>query len=256
MQPNYANYPRPPVEEVSFSTLSEGFNVLSKNFGVFLLTAIVSSVLLYLPPYALAVVGFAMGGGLSSPDGAGAQALSTLFQLFGLVIGFGLAGPLFGSMCHMTLKWSRGEAIEFADVSFGFNRFIPFAVAGVLVIVATLLGVLGCIVGTIVVGGLLMLTFPLIADRGLAPVDAMKASWGMLSKHILMASCLYFVANLLSNLCCFIMPILMIVSTLVYRDFTGVGPTMATPTGTPMAPSQPTPTETPPPTEPPSGEGG
>jgi hypothetical protein len=42
-----------------------------------------------------------------------------------------------------------------------------------------------------------------------------------------------------------------VVGALVYRDFTGVGPMMATPAGTPPAPAEPAPQA-----EPPTAEGG
>lgn len=268
MQPNYANYPRPPVEEVSFSTIGEAWNVVTKNLGPFVVAALVGLVLLYVPVMIGSLIGqgVAMGAGAATDPSAafGAAIMSQLIQTPFVILGYALAAPVFGSISYMALKWCRGEAIEMADLSFGFSRFAAFAVAGCLSYLAVTIGTYLCCIPGLIAGGCLMLTFPLIADRGLSPIDAMKASWAMLSKHMLMASLLYIVAAIVSSLgviACGVgilvtFPIMFVVGALVYRDFTGVGPTMATPAGTPMAPTQPAPTEPAPPAEPPSGEGG
>jgi uncharacterized membrane protein len=262
MQPNYANYPRPPVEEVSFSTIGEAWNVVTKNIGPFVVASLVGLILLYVPVMVGSLIGQGMMSGAAATDPSAAMGtiiMSQLIQTPFVIVGYALASPIFGSMSYMALKWCRGEAIEMADLSFGFSRFAAFAVAGCLTYLITTIGTyLCCIPGLIAAGGL-MLTFPFIADRGLSPIDAMKASWALLSKHLLMAILLYIVAVIVSSLgaiACGIgllvtFPIMFVVGALVYRDFTGVGPMMATPAGTPPAPAEPAPQA-----EPPTAEGG
>ena len=82
-----------------------------------------------------------------------------------------------------------------------------------------------------------MFTFPILAQRDVTATEALKQSFYLLKKHWLMASLLYLVFAICSFLgCCALcigllvsLPLMYVVPTLVYRDFTmGRGQSMPT----------------------------
>ena len=56
--------------------------------------------------------------------------------------------------------------------------------ASLLVAVASAVGVLFCYIGSIVVGFLTMFTMFFVVDRGMAPVDAIKASFQLTTSRL------------------------------------------------------------------------
>jgi uncharacterized membrane protein len=83
-----------------------------------------------------------------------------------------------------------------------------------------------CVLPCYVVSGLLMLTTPLIVEKRLGAVDAMKQSWAALQPDWLTATLFMFVLPLLSSLgafACgvgllFTMPLLFLGQAVVYAD--------------------------------------
>lgn len=93
----------------------------------------------------------------------------------GIVL-FALLGP---GMVHTALKQIRGESISTADIFSETGLFL----GALLVALVTAVGLIGCIVGVFVTGGLTMLALPALVDRKMQISDAFKFSWDITLKN-------------------------------------------------------------------------
>ncbi len=161
-------------------------------------------------------------------------------QLFGPMLGFYAVIFLFvvpasvilsGGLYRMAIRQIRGENIAVGDF------FKIFDVAGALigsvflvgfaVVGAAIVGLILCGLPGLVVGSLLMLTVPLIVDRRIGSMEAIKLSWNALKPHWLMATLFYLVVSFIGNIgsiACYIgvlftFPIFILSIALLYRDF-------------------------------------
>lgn len=227
----YAQYPNQPVREIDFGVISEGFNLIWRNLGPFVVTV----VCMLLASGAVNALGtfLMMPMMMSSKDTVD---LSEIFQqsLFNQMISlpftaisYAVMGPFIMSIVMMTLKVLRGERPEFGDIALGFNRFVPAAVTYLVTTFMVTIGVYACCLPGFILGGLTMFAMPLIAERGLGPFEAIGESWNQLKGHLWMAMLFYFVVGLVSVLgvlaCCVgilvTLPLTAVCSTLIYRDF-------------------------------------
>lgn len=98
---------------------------------------------------------------------------------------------------RMAFKQMRGETIAVGDVFQFMDVLGPAAVATILVTIAVITGTIFCIVPGILLAGVWMFTFPLIADKGMDGVQAMGLSWNTLKADWLMAALFFFVNTLI-----------------------------------------------------------
>ncbi len=266
-QGQYAQYPKPPVKEIDFGVISEGFSIITKNWLPFVIGALIAMVCMYVPSFMASLLNLGINGPApaNTTDTSEIMAYAMRSQAFSLpfsLLSYALMGPATLTLVMMTLKVCRGELVSTSDLGLGFTKFLPAAIASLCVSFLTMLGVIGCFIGTFLVGGLLMFTLPLIADRDMKPFEAIGESFQMLKKHIWLAGVMYFCYSLLSILgalgCCIgvllTFPLYSVVPTLIYRDFTMGRGTVATapapsgfvpsgytePTGPAPEPSEPT----------------
>lgn len=196
--------------------------------------------------------------------------LATFLMMVGTLVTLGFGGPaLYCGMYMMAFAKMRGEPISGSDVFKGFERFgnalvaamltalvyLPFLVAmAALVfymIVSTSSGrgtsgpppaffmiyplqfvmmILSYLVATVTA-----FTFPLIADRNLGPIDAIRQSWEIVKPRFWMMLLVTFVYGLIAGAgayACYVgmlisYPIAIAAFAVAYHDFfgvTGVGP--------------------------------
>ncbi len=248
MQPGpYSNYPRPPIQEINFAVISEGWKVVTKNIGPFALAGVLM-VLAY-----LAVTG--LGFLLTMPLFAAANAASDSADPFASlsaqlvwqgaftpfsILSMAVAAPFAMSITHMTLKVASGQALELGDAVYGTQRFGQAFVVGLIVGIGVTIGSICCYIPAFIVGGLTMFTYPIMLTRNLKPFEALRESWALLTRHLLMATLLYLVLSILSGLgiclCVGIvltLPLLYVCPALVYRDFYATGQPDPAPVGAP-----------------------
>jgi uncharacterized membrane protein len=90
-------------------------------------------------------------------------------------------------LLRMAFKQIRGGKIEIGD-AFAFSDIVvPAAVATILTSLGVMIGAVFCIVPGLVLGALWLFTFPLVADRRIDGVEAMRTSWNALKDEWLMA---------------------------------------------------------------------
>jgi uncharacterized membrane protein len=160
---------------------------------------------------------------------------------------------------HYTLKLARTGHAELSDMWVGFKNPTNHVLAYLAGMVLTTLGVCALFVGTYVVAGLLMFVWPVLVDRKIGPIEAMRESFEMLKGEWLMATLFLFVAQLVASLgiyACYIgfvftFPLMYIAPALLYRRFVDFaqtppsvspyprGQSIAPPTEQPSAPPRP-----------------
>ncbi|MBI4705907.1 MAG: hypothetical protein HY744_32850 [Deltaproteobacteria bacterium] len=88
-----------------------------------------------------------------------------------------------GGMTLFALKVARGQPYELGDIFKGGPYFAPLLVANILTGLAVAFGLLLLIVPGIILALGLSLTVPIVVDRNLHAVDAMKESWRLTTGH-------------------------------------------------------------------------
>lgn len=124
--------------------------------------------------------------------------LSTVIPFVGGILAAIPGQILFVGLLRMAFKQIRGEKIEIGDLFNLSDILVPAAVAAVLTGLGTAIGTVFCIVPGLVVAGLWLFTFPLIADRRSQDgIEAMRTSWNTLQGELVMAAVFALVLVLL-----------------------------------------------------------
>lgn len=101
----------------------------------------------------------------------------------GLSLGI-LMPIMMGGLFMMIRKADQGEAVQVGDVFGGFSNFGTLFVAGLIVLLAIIIGSLACGVGAIVTGAAVIFMFPLIVDQGIGAGEAWNRSWAAFKANI------------------------------------------------------------------------
>lgn len=106
------------------------------------------------------------------------------YYILALVLQLPASAFLGGGVMMVALKQMRRGTIEIADLFNAGRYFWPLLGAHILMQIAGLFGLLGFCIGAFVVGGLFILTIPLILEQNLHPVEAMGKSWQTLQGQV------------------------------------------------------------------------
>ena len=278
--PMYSGYGQPP--KIRFEVISEAWQLFTQQMGTWVMAVFLMGVIMMVPGFLMGIgMAAALGLGAAAGDHGGAAifGLGTMFFMFlGTLAITVLTFIMMGGLYRMAIKQVRGEPIQISDLWSVTDVLVQLAIGGLLMGIAIYIASLFCSLPGIIVGGLLMLTIPLIVDQKMGAIDAMTRSWNTLKQEWLMAALLYFVLAFIAIIgfvalgigMLFTYPILFLGTALVYRDFilggSGGGPQFANPNPYPTnvtpgafppdlyAPQQPPPTDEryapqPPPTE-------
>jgi uncharacterized membrane protein len=144
---------------------------------------------------------------------------------------FMLSTFLLSGMYRMAIKATRNEKINVSDM-FSVGDVLPACLLAALIVgLLTGVGFILCILPGIIIGALLMFTYPLIVDRRLGAIEAISQSVNALKGEIVMASLFYLVIGIIVFLgvvaCCVgvlvTFPLFVLSIAVVYRDFFGTG---------------------------------
>ncbi len=209
--PGYPGRPR-----VRLELLSEAFTM----FGQQAVTWILSSVVVFV--VAILLFGLTMALYTMLVVATAQSSIGWVVGLFGLILfAIPLAGILVmtGGQYRMALKQMRGEPIAVGDLFSVTDIIGPIAITALLIGVFTMIGAIACIVGAYVVAGLIILALPLVIDRRVKPIEAIKQSYEALKGEWVMATVYYFVVALVAGLLGPItLPLLPICVALLYRE--------------------------------------
>lgn len=253
-----SNYPRQTPNarsggEVNLDAISRAWNIVTKNLGPYALACFLAGI----PVMAAYILGFALLIPAASTDSPLASILGFGIFMVVIIIGMTVASVVTAGMVAMTLKALRGETPEISDISEGFVSN-PFGLIGAALIssFAVNIGMYLCYLPGFVIGGLWMLTVPMMLDKKLGTIEALKESFKWMQPHWIMAAVLFFLISMLSGLgalACGVgilvsMPMYFAVTAIVYEDlrtaqnpFEGYQVTSESPGGfVSQAPSTPT----------------
>ncbi len=130
---------------------------------------------------------------------AGTLLLAGLISgLLSLATAFILAGPLTAGLYAMVLRVLRGGTVEVGDVFGSFDRFWSKMFAFYVILFGILVGFVHLVLPGIVIAGLTMYVFPILAERKVGFGQAFSESAGLVWKHgLLVHSALVLVVILM-----------------------------------------------------------
>ncbi|MES2461442.1 MAG: hypothetical protein V4671_12740 [Armatimonadota bacterium] len=251
----YAPAPMPP--KVRFDVIGEAWNLLTRQFGVWFVAGLAFVIPIFIVVgifYALMfaqIMAMAATGRGGEPNGA--EMLAFQARIYGVALPMGLVvyafqGLVGGGMVRMALRQLRGETIAAGDVFKIGDVAGQLILVGLLQGIAVQLGTMFCYIPGFILGGLFMLAIPLVAERRLPAIEALKESARTLKPDLVMAALFFFVIMLvysLGGIACGIgmavtFPLLPISLAIIYRDFFLGGPTPPQYPGvTPVGPANP-----------------
>lgn len=214
--------------KIDINWLGECWNILRSRMGEYIgmtLVGIVGVVVLYfILNIPLQIVFTAM---VERFPGIALMAL--MGQQFTSFLAQGVSYVLFAGVMIFTLKLLRGETAKFEDVFAGFKNFVPYFVAGLAYGIAVGFAYCCFCIPGLILSGLLMFTFPLIYDRNMGPIDAMKESFNLLKDQLGMATVYFLLAYLFAIaglIACGVgvivtLPIIYIAQALAYHKIVG-----------------------------------
>jgi uncharacterized membrane protein len=168
----------------------------------------------------------------SSQPPIGPEALVTFYLIFFAVMFFTLfiAAYFTGGMHKSALKQLRGGKVELRDLFSGGNTYLPILIASILTSILTMFGIVLCVIPAFIVAGALFFTVPLIVERRLGAIEAMKASYELTKNNLLMFTLFSFVVQLIAqagSYACYVgllatIPLLFTITAVAYRDTFGL----------------------------------
>lgn len=158
-----------PQRRVSLDVIGPAWTLFQSETATWILAALVVAAVNI-------VLGFTLG-----------LVLSSLVPFVGGLLA-GIPGQiLLVGLLRMAFKQIRGGKIAVGDLFAFSDVVVPAAVATILTGLGIAIGTALCIVPGLVLGALWLFTFPLVADRRLDGVEAMRTSWNALKDEWLMA---------------------------------------------------------------------
>lgn len=230
---------QPRQVDVRWEWINQGWQMYSQQMGNWLLISLIVFLISLIPAVPLYVFMFVSLGIGSNSDpkdimaAVQASGASFLFSFLTAVVSAFLQAFSCSGYYHIALKQLRGEQFSVADFFAGMKNLVPMLGVTGLLAAVTFVGNLLCCLGTLatlVAIGLLMFTYPLIADRNLGSIEAIKASLDITKQNPLMFILFGIVAHLIGGIgiivCCvgviFTAPLLITTVACAYRDCCGL----------------------------------
>lgn len=210
-----------------FTAQWKGWVMLSLGlFGAVMVPMMIYIIFVYVTLIATAAAG---SGASSEASSVGVFLILACFCLLMLVM-LPLSALLTGGMHKAALKQLRGGQVEFKDLFSARDRLLHVLGAVLLQGLLINLGLLFCVVPGFIVFGLLFFTLPLIIDRKLGVIEAMKASVEMTKPNLLMFTLFAVVVQVIAGagtFACYIgllatLPLMFTMTAAAYRDCFGM----------------------------------
>lgn len=234
--------------------ISEGWKMFTEQWKAWVLNTFIFA-LICGTPIAVVVGGFyayifSQISHTSARSGQPPIAPEAIFTFYGIIfvvmfLTMFVAAFFSGGMHKSAFKQLQGGKIELRDLFSGGSTYFPILIATFLTAILTMIGAFLCIVPAFFVAGALFFTMPLIVERKLGAIDAMKASYELTKNNLLMFTLFAFVVSLISQAgayACYIgllatIPLLFTITAIAYRDSFGVEGARYFTSNAPSAPS-------------------
>ena len=237
---SYAPYNSGPVgggpmrTDIDFGAFGRAWEIAKSNIGVVMAAGLIA----LLPSFIISGI-FQVLTPRPAPGASPEEMMAMMGPMYGMMglqqlLGSMAQGVSSVALASFALGAYRKGTPEINDVIEGFKKIGPAILAGLLVQIVTMLGLLACCVGVFVVYALVMFTYPEIADGTTNPVEAIMASFERLKDKIFPAIAFSIVMGLVAAaglLACgigvlFTAPLATMALCIVYCDLTGRGPGM------------------------------
>lgn len=230
----FAQYPgyefRAPV--VDLSVLSRAWPAVQQQLSTWVVAMLLVGVVfgIFYGAFIFVMMGLGMATAVTSQNSE--PNFASMFAMFGVeIVGVfvitAVMYMLMGGLYGMALKQLKGESISATDVFQFRGQIVQIIIASILMMFITTIGGMMCLVPGLLAQGVLMFTLPLILDRKMNAVDAMKQSFETLKPQMWMALLVHFVLNLVAQLGTFAClvgvlvtaPVYIMSIAMMYRDF-------------------------------------
>jgi uncharacterized membrane protein len=175
--------------------------------------------------------------GVAAQAGQGAEAAAAfplmviLATLVFMVLLMPLSALLMGGMYKSAFKQLRGGQLEFSDLFSARDRVWSILGAMLLTGLAVLIGLVLCVIPAFIAIGLFFFAVPLVVEKGLGPVEALRASSDVTRQNLLMFTLYALVVQLIGSVgsyACYIgllvtYPLIFTMTAVAYRDCCGLG---------------------------------
>lgn len=226
--------------DVRWEWINQGWEMYQRQMGNWLLISLIVFLISMVPAVPLYAFVFAsVGGGTSDPRdirdviaAVQSSGLSLIATFFSALVTAIIQAFSYSGYYHVAMKQLRGEQISIGDFFGGMGNIAP--ILGVTGIMAAIqfVGNLLCCLGSLIVLvslGLIMFSYPLIVDRKLGTIEAIKTSLDLTKQNALMFILFGIVAHLIGGIgiivCCigviFTAPLLITTVSCAYRDCFG-----------------------------------
>ncbi len=228
--------------DVRWEWISQGWEMYSKQMGNWLLISLIVFLISMIPIgpfYAYLIVSLGIGSNSDPQDvmraiqASGVNIIATfiLSVMTALIQAFSYSGYY-----YVAMKQLRGEQFSVGDFFAGMKNIVQvLIVTGILAAAQFVVGLIFCIgsilslVISVAAMGLLLFTYPLIVDRNMGAIDAVKASLDVTKQNPVMFILFGIVAHLVGGIgivvCCigviFTAPLLITTVSCAYRDCFG-----------------------------------
>jgi uncharacterized membrane protein len=231
------NIEKPPVRFGEW--ISEGWKMFTEQWKAWVLNTFIFALICGTPM--IVVVGgfyvylFSQMSQVSARSGQppiGPEAIFIFYGVFFAVMFLTMFVAAFfsGGMHKSAFKQLQGGKVELRDLFSGGSTYFPILIATFLTTILSMIGAFLCVIPAFIVAGALFFTMPLIVERKLGAIDAMKASYELTKNNLLMFTLFAFVVSLISQAgayACYIgllatIPLLFTISAVAYRDSFGM----------------------------------
>jgi uncharacterized membrane protein len=210
--------------------IAEGWRMFVEQWQGWVMTMLVVSLIVLAPIVPCLVIFFgvmATAANSNAPEVAVLIWPVTLVFVFVMMfVGMLLTGGLYGC----ALNQLRGGRVSPRDLLSAWGSFPQLLGAAILTSILTTIGLMLCIIPFYIVLGALFFTTPLILDRKLGVIEAMRTSFELTKKNILMFTLFAFVTGLISSVGYYVClvgliatyPLHFTIGVVAYRDCFGV----------------------------------
>jgi hypothetical protein len=246
--------------------ISEGWRMFTQQWGTWVLLSFGALFVIALPSLAMTFGIFALlfaDAASRGPYGSSSGAPEFFFPLliFGSLLMVLVVLPaavyLQGGMFNAAFKQLRGGKLEFRDLFSAGDRFLPLLGATILTQIIVMIGAMLCIIPGLIAAGLLMFVPPLIVERRLGVIDAIRESYELTKRKMLLFTLFALLLQLIvsaGSYVCYVgilatYPLFFTITAVAFRDCFGVpgAHTFIPPTPAQLAPYASTPQYSPPP---------
>jgi uncharacterized membrane protein len=201
--------------------------------GTILATVVVGTILVWVVSFVTGIVASVGAGvGFSATGSHGFDTWTPLFvglRGLGWMVNWVVGSFVLAGITNFSLKVARGAPYSFNDLFGGAPYFVSVLVAYLVYMVAVIVGLALLVVPGVIVALGLMMTFPVIIDRNLGPIEGLTESWRITDgqKTNLFVFSLIAFGLIVAGACAcgigmfLVMPILYIAQMYIYLKLTG-----------------------------------